>query len=175
MPSITPVLLYAATGQPMGAQGYVSAVIQLYRPPHALDAAGLDYVASVVAFGAESTGTPVGSPIIVTKAGISFKATVSRTTGRYGESRRDPTVLRGDPELNLSTYVLGSGQATFRPGDYFNIVMGWLPTSTPTAPVLAAASRWFIGDNSLSTSGFNEWNMKFEFDGVNSDPAFNLF
>jgi hypothetical protein len=170
---ITPVLLYASTGQPMGAQGYVAAKIQLYRPTYVLDAAGLDYVAQVMPFG--TVGTLVGTPIIVTKAGISFKATVSRTTGRYSESRRDPTVMRGEPELNLSTFVTGVGQATFRPGDYFEIIMGWLPTSTPAAPALAAASRWFIGDNTLATSGFNEWNMKFEFDAVNSDPAFNLF
>ena len=173
---ITPVLLYSSTGTPMGAQGYVAAKIQFYRPTAALDAAGLDYVASVgPAFGSESGGVAVGSPIIVSKVGLSFSAKVTRTEGRYGQSNNDPTVLRGDPELNLSTFILGAGQATLMIGDYCNLIIGWIPSSTVAAPVPTAASRWLIEGNSLNTGGANEWNMKLGFDRPNSSPSFNLF
>ena len=172
---VTPVILYAASGVPIGPQGAIAAKLQFYRPPAALDAAGLDYVAAVVPFGSESTGTGVGSPIIVTKVGIEFNSTMHNTTGRYGQSNNDPTVLRGSPTLNLSTFIQGAGQASLMVGDYISVAIGWKITSVPATPVAAAATRWFIDVNSLNTSGPNEWNIKLAFDRVNSDPAFNLF
>jgi len=172
---VTPVILYAASGVPIGPQGVIAAKLQFYRPPSALDAAGLSYVAGVVAFGAEATGTAVGSPIIVTKVGVEFNSSTHMTTGRYGESNNDPTVMRGSPTLNLSTFIQGVGQASLMVGDYISVIIGWKVTSTVATPVPAAATRWFIDGNSLQTSGPNEWNIKLAFDRVNSDPAFNLF
>lgn len=173
--AVTPVIFYAASGVPIGPQGAIAAKLQFYRPPAVLDTLGLDYVAAVVPFGSESSGSPVGSPIIVCKAGIDFNSVMHNTTGRYGQSNNDPTLLRGSPTLNLSTFIAGVGQASLMPGDYISVSIGWKVTSTPLSPVAAAASRWVIDGNSLSTSGPNEFNIKLVFDRPNSDPAFNLF
>ena len=173
---ITPVLFYSSTGTPIGPQGAIAAKIQFYRPIAALDTAGIDYVAGVgPAYGSESTGTAVGSPIIVAKAGVDLNSVVHRTTGRYGQSNNDPSIIRGEPTLNLSTFITAAGQASLMPGDYISVIIGWADTSTPTVPVPAAASRWVIDGNSLTTSGPNEWNMKLCFDRPNSAPTFNLF
>lgn len=173
---ITPVLFYSSGGNPIGPQGAIAAKIQFYRPPAALDSAGIDYVAGIgPAFGSEATGTAVGSPIIVSKAGVDLNSAVHRTTGRYGQSNNDPYLLRGEPTLNLSTFITASGVASLMPGDYISVIIGWAITSTPATPVAAKASRWVIDGNSLATTGPNEWNMKLVFDRPNSDPAFNLF
>lgn len=172
----TPVLLYDAGGKVIGPQGGVRALLQFYRPIPVLDLGGIDYVAPVIPFGSEATGgNTVGGTIAVAKCSIDWNSVNHNTTGRYGQSNNDNTAMRGDPTLNLGSFVQAQGQPTLMPGDYCAISIGMKITSTSLNPVPAALTRWFIGSNGLSTDGPNQWSLKLTFDRPNSDPNFNLW
>jgi len=172
----TPVVAYSSGGQPLGPAGGIPLLLQFYRPNKVIDAAGLAYNAIVVPFGAESTdAAPVGGLISISELGLELAGKEMTTTGRYGENNDDPTVLREGPKLNCGTFVQSSGQPTIVPGDFVNLIVGRPITSTPATPVNMKVGRWYIGANSLSTSGFNKWALKLGFDRPNSDPAFDLF
>jgi hypothetical protein len=170
---LTPVVAYSAAGTPIGPAGGLPLLVQFYRPPTVLDASGLAYVASVVPFGGGTLA--VGGLIAIMEMGLELTGKTSMTTGRYGESADDPTILRETPKLNLGTYVQGAGQPTLAIGDFIEIIVGRPITSSVATPVAMKAGRWVIDGNSLSTAGFNKFALKLTFDRVNSDPAFNLF
>ena len=170
----TPVILYSASGTPIGPAGSIRAIIQFYRPSSALDAAGLNYVAAAgPAFGV--TANPVGSPIAVSELGIDFNSTTHKTTGRYGEDNNDPTVMRGSPSLNCGSFIQAQGQPTLMPGDYCELAIGMKISSTAATPVPAPTSRWVVTGDSIATSGPNKFSLKLELDRPNSDPALKEF
>ena len=169
----TPVILYSASGQPIGPAGGIRALLQFYRPPVAADPAGLVNVAQPVALAAGAI--TVGAPIAVSDMSLELDSTTYETTGRYGEPNNDPTVMRGKPKLNCGTFVQAAGQPMLVPGDFVELSIGTKQTSTPGTPVYEPVSRWVIDGNSLNTAGVNKWSLKLALDRVNSDPALNLF
>lgn len=171
----TPVILYSASGTPIGPAGAIRALLQFYRPPVQADAAGLANIAQVVPFGSESSGTAVGSPIAISDLSLELTSTDYTTTGRYGENNNDPTTLRGDPKLNCGTFIQAQGQPTLMPGDYCVLSIGTKITSTAGTPVYCPLSRWKIGSNSISTQGPNKFGLKLDLDRVNSDPTLKEF
>ena len=173
MPTQTPVILYSASGQPIGPAGGIRALLQFYRPGVAADTAGLANLAQPVAFGAGANA--VGGPIAVSDMGLELDSSSHETTGRYGEPNNDPSIMRGNPKLNLGTFVQAAGQPMLVPGDFIEVSIGTTPGSTAGAPVLAPMSRWVVDGNSLATAGNNKWSLKLSLDRVNSDPALNLF
>ena len=171
---LTPVILYSSAGSPIGPAGGVRALLQFYRPTTALDAAGLDYIAATgPASGAGSN--PVGAPVAVSDLSLELSGKDVMTTGRYGESNDDPTILREGPKLNCGTFVQAAGQPLLAPGDYVDLSIGTKITSTAGTPVYCPLSRWVVGANSLATSGPNKWSLKLILDRVNSDPALKEF
>ena len=169
-----PVILYSASGTPIGPAGAIRAIIQFYRPTSAIDAAGLNYVAAAgPAFGAPAN--PVGNPIAVSELGIDFNSTTHKTTGRYGEDNNDPTVMRGSPTLNCGSFIQAQGQPTLMPGDYCELSIGMKITSTAATPVPAPTSRWVVTGDSIATSGPNKASLKLELDRPNSDPTLKEF
>ena len=169
----TPVILYSASGQPIGPAGGIRALLQFYRPPVAADPTGLVNVAQPVALGAGAIA--VGSPIAVSDMSLELDSTTHTTTGRYGEPNNDPTVMRGQPKLNCGTFIQSAGQPMLAPGDFIEVSIGTKQTSAPGTPVYEPVSRWVVTGNSLGTAGVNKWSLKLELDRVNSDPALNLF
>lgn len=169
----TPVILYSSTGAPIGPAGSIRALLQFYRPTTTLDAAGLAAIAQPVVFAAGSN--PVGGLIAVTELGIDFNSTTHNTTGRYGESNNDPTIMRGTPTLNCGTFIQAQGQATLLPGDYMEVSIGMKITSTAATPAPAPISRWVIDGNSISTQGPNKYGLKLMLDRPNSDPNLKEF
>lgn len=168
-PTSTPVILYSASGIPIGPVGAVRALIQFYRPTAAADSAGLQNVAGVVAAGSEGTGAAaVGSPIAVSDLALELTSVTHKTTGVYGQSNNDPTVVRGDPTLNCGTFIQAAGQPMLCPGDFCNLVIGTKVTSTAGTPAYCASSRWVVGSNSLNTAGPNKWSLRLELDRTNS-------
>lgn len=173
MPTQTPVILYSAAGRPVGPAGGVRALLQFYRPTVAADTAGLSNLAQPVAFGAGSV--TVGDPIAVSDLSLVFDSVTMKTTGRYGESNNDPTVMRGDPKLNCGTFIQSAGQPMLAPGDFIEVSIGTTQASTAGAPVFEPMSRWVVTGNSLETAGNNKWSLTLELDRVNSAPTLNLF
>lgn len=170
---LTPVILYSAAGTPIGPAGAIRALLQFYRPTSAIDAAALNYVAGVVAFGA--VANPVGGLIAVSDLGIEFNSKTLTTTGRYNEDNNDPTVMRGTPTLNLGTFIQSAGQPTLMPGDYIEISIGMKISSTASVPAPAPTSRWVVDGNSVSTQGNNKFGLKLMLDRINSDPNLKEF
>lgn len=171
----TPVILYDAGGKVVGPAGGIRALLQFYRPPVAADSAGLANLAQPVAFGSESSATAVGSPVAISELSIEYNSTTQKTTGRYGESSNDPTVMRGDPTLNCGTFIQSAGEPTIMPGDFVALSIATKITSTAGTPVYCPLSRWVVTNNSLSTAGPNKWSLKLELDRLNSDPALKEF
>ena len=169
----TPVILYSASGTPIGPAGGVRALLQFYRPTVAADAAGLANIAAPVAFGAGSN--VVGSPIAVSDLSLELDSVSHNTTGRYGESNNDPVIMRGSPKLNCGTFIQSAGQPMLSPGDFVELSIGTKINSTAGTPVYEPVSRWVVDGNSLSTAGPNKWGLKLMLDRVNSDPTLNLF
>jgi hypothetical protein len=169
----TPVILYSASGSPIGPAGGIRALLQFYRPPVQPDAAGLVNIAQPVALGAG--GNPVGAPIAVSELTLELPSTTLKTTGRYGENNNDPTIMRGEPVLNCGTFIQSAGQPMIAPGDFAELSIGTKVSSTALAPAYEPISRWVVTSNSLATQGNNKWALKLELDRVNSDPALNLF
>ena len=132
-------------------------------------------IATVVAFGAESTGTAVGNPIAISDLSLDFNSQEHNTTGRYGENNNDPDVMRGAPTLNCGTFIQAQGQPTLMPGDYVALSVAMKVTSTSAVPAPAPLSRWVIGKNSIATTGPNKFSLNLIFDRINSDPNLNLF
>ena len=170
----TPVILYSASGNPIGPAGGVRALLQFYRPSVAADAAGLVNIA-VPGPASGAPANPVGNPIAVSELSLEFNSTTHKTTGRYGESNNDPTVMRGDPTLDLGTYIQSAGQPMLAPGDYIEVSIGTTIASTAGTPIFEPISRWVITSTGLSTAGVNKWKLKVELDRVNSNPNLNLF
>ena len=173
MPTSTPVILYSASGQPIGPAGGIRALLQFYRPGVAADAAGSVNLAQVVAQGAGAIA--VGGPIAVSDMSLELDSTSHETTGRYGEPNNDPTIMRGNPKLNLGTFVQAAGQPMIAPGDFIEVSIGTKQTSTAGAPVYEPVSRWVVDGNSIGTAGINKWSLKLSLDRVNSDPTLSLF
>jgi hypothetical protein len=169
----TPVILYSASGTPIGPAGGIRALLQFYRPTVAADAAGLANIAAPVALGAGANA--VGTLIAVSDLTLEFDSVSHNTTGRYGESNNDPTIMRGSPKLNCGTFIQSAGQPLLAPGDFCELSIGTKITSNAATPVYEPLSRWVIDGNSLATSGPNKWSLKLALDRVNSDPALNLF
>ena len=96
----TPVILYSASGTPIGPAGGIRALLQFYRPTQAADAAGLANIA-VPGPASGSPANPVGNPIAFSDLSLEFNSETLMTTGRYGESNNDPTVMRGKPTLKV--------------------------------------------------------------------------
>lgn len=170
----TPVILYSASGTPIGAAGGIRALIQFNRPTAALDAAGLSYIAATGPASAAGSN-PVGSPIAISELSLELSGKDMTTTGRYGENNDDPTIVREGPKLNCGTFVQAAGQPLICPGDYTDLAIGTKITSTAGTPVVCPLSRWVVGANSLSTSGANKWSLKLILDRVNSDPSLKEF
>ena len=169
----TPVILYSAAGTPIGPAGAVRALLQFYRPGVVADAANLANIAQPVAAGAGSIA--VGLPIAVSELSLELDSTTLMTTGRYGESSNDPTVLRGNPKLNCGTFIQAAGTPMIAPGDFVELSIGTTQTSTAGTPVYEPTSRWVVDSNSLSTAGNNKWGLKLALDRVNSAATLNLF
>ena len=170
----TPVILYSASGTPIGPAGGIRALLQFYRPTQAADAAGLANIA-VPGPASGSPSNPVGNPIAVSDLSIEFNSETLMTTGRYGESNNDPTVMRGKPTLNCGTFIQAAGQPMLAPGDYIEVSIGTTIASTAGAPVFEPISRWVITSNSLATAGNNKWSLKLELDRPNSSSSLILF
>ena len=169
----TPVILYSASGTPIGPAGGIRALLQFFRPAVAPDAAGLVNIAAPVALGAGAN--PVGAPIAVSELSFELDSVSHNTTGRYGESNNDPVIMRGSPKLNCGTFIQAAGQPMLAPGDFCELSIGTKITSAAAAPVYEPLSRWVIDGNSLATAGPNKWSLKLALDRVNSDLALNLF
>lgn len=173
-PTTTPVILYSASGLPVGPQGGIRAALQFYRPSAAADTAGLQNVAATGPVSG-SPANPVGNPILVSDLSLEFDSVVHTTTGVYGQSNNDPTVMRGSPKLNCGTFVQSIGQPILMPGDYIEISIGTTAASTAGTPVFEPISRWVVTGNSLATVGPNKYSLKLELDRVNSAATLNLF
>ena len=169
----TPVILYSASGTPIGPAGATRAVIQFYRPTATVDAAGLAYVAAPVALGAGTNA--VGPLVAVSELSLDIPSVKHNTTGRYGESNNDPTIVRAEPTLNCGTFIQAQGQPTLAPGDFCELSIGMKITSTAASPVPAPTSRWVVDGNSIATAGPNKFSLKLSLDRVNSDPALKEF
>lgn len=170
----TPVILYSSSGNPIGPAGGIRALIQFYRPTSAIDAAALNYVAATGP--ATGAGTnPVGSPIAISDLSLELTGKDVTTTGRYGESNDDPTIIREGPKLNCGSFAQAAGQPLLAPGDYCDLAIGTKITSTAGTPVYCPLSRWVVGANSLATAGPNKWSLKLILDRVNSDPTLKEF
>ena len=163
----TPVILYSASGTPIGPAGGIRALLQFNRPTYAADAAGLVNIA-VPGPASGAGANPVGSPIAVTELTLELNSETLTTKGRYNEDNNDPTVVRGKPTLNCGTFIQASGQPWLIPGDYVDLSITTAITSTAAAPVYAPLSRWVVTSNSLATAGNNKWSMKLELDRPNS-------
>lgn len=169
----TPVILFTSTGAPVGPR----AIVQFKRPPNAPDTTGnyaagatIPNVASVVPFGGAGA-TNVGPPVAIAGLSISFNSQTTKTTGVFNESSNDPTVHRGDPTLNIESFIAAAGSPTLLPGDFIEINIATKLASTAAGPVVAPASRWVITANSLATTGPNKYSLSLELDRPNSDPA----
>lgn len=168
----TPVILYSSDGKPIGAR----AIVQIKRPTYADDpspnyAAGVTKpkIANVIPWGGAGA-TNVGSPVAIAGLSISFNSQSIKSTGTLGESLNDPNVLRGDPTLNIESFIRAAGDPTLLPGDFIEIYVGMAVTSTAGAPVTIAGSRWVFDANSIATNGANKNSITAELDRVNSDP-----
>ncbi len=170
----TPVILYSASGTPIGPAGGIRALLQFYRPTVAADSAGLANIA-VPGPASGAPANPVGSPVAVSELSLEFNSETMMTTGRYGESNNDPTVMRGKPTLNCGTFIQSAGQPMLAPGDYIEVSIGTTIASTAASPVYEPISRWVITSNSLTTAGNNKWSLKLELDRPNSSATLNLF
>lgn len=170
----TPVILYSASGTPIGPAGGIRALLQFYRPSVAADAAGLANIA-VTGPASGAPANPVGNPIAVSELTLEFNSTTHTTTGRYNEDNNDPTVMRGKPTLNCGTFVQSVGQPMLMPGDYIEVAIGTTIASTAAAPVFEPISRWVVDSNSLNTAGNNKWSLKLSLDRPNSSPNLSLF
>jgi hypothetical protein len=166
----TPVILYNSAGIPIGPR----IIVQIYRPPTTTDTNGFS-VASVVPFGSETNGTPVGDPIAIDNASMDFNGESVTTKGIYGQDNNDPSLLRGKPTLNLDAFISSAGRPTVFPGDYISLYVGMQITSTATVPVSVPASRWMFNANSIATAGANKFALKLELDRPNSSPNLKEF
>lgn len=174
---MTPVILYTSAGIPVGAR----AIVKFYRPPSADDtspnyAAGVTKpkVAQPVAFGAEATGTDLGS-FVIEDVGIELSGSVSARGGTFGEDVGDPALVRKDPTLSMTAQMAAAGTPTLCPGDYCVLYLGMKATSTAAAPVPIPASRWFVNSDSIAQSGVNKFGLRLSLDRVNSDPNLSEF
>ena len=170
----TPVILYSASGTPIGPAGGIRALLQFYRPTVAADSAGLANIA-VPGPASGSPANPVGGLIAISDLSLEFNSTTHTTTGRYGENNNDPTVMRGTPTLNCGTFIQSAGQPMLAPGDYIEVSIGTTIASTSGSPAYEPISRWVVTSNSLATAGPNKWSLKLELDRVNSSATLNLF
>ena len=123
----TPVILYSASGTPIGPAGGIRALIQFYRPSVAPDVAGLANIAAPVVLGAGANA--VGTPIAVSDLSLELDSVTHNTTGRYGESNNDPIIMRGSPKLNCGTFIQSAGQPLLAPGDFCELSIGTKITS----------------------------------------------
>ncbi|MEY4917626.1 MAG: hypothetical protein RL616_1539 [Verrucomicrobiota bacterium] len=173
----TPVILYSANGVPEGAR----AIVQFKRPTYSDDpspnyAAGVTKpkIADVIPFGGAGA-TSIGDPIVIAGLSISLNGESQKTTGTHGQSNNDPNLVRGNPTLNIETFITSNGMPTLLPGDFIEIYVGMKATSTAGAPVPIPGSRWLVNSNSIGTGGANKNSMSLELDRTNSDPTLAEF
>ena len=162
---MTPVILYNSAGIPIGPR----AVVTIWRPPFTTDANGLK-IASVVPFGSESSGVQVGLATNIENLSLSISSKEVERTGIYGEALGDGSLVRENPKLTLDAFIASLGSPNVMAGDYLNLNVGYAITSTATAPVPIAASRWKIMSVNLTTSGANKFAMSLSLDRPNSSP-----
>jgi hypothetical protein len=169
---LTPVQLYTSAGIPVGPR----AVINFYRPPSAADTSGIypagyaaPNVAAQIGPGLEANGTGLGI-FVVEDLTLDFNGTPYMQKGAFMESLDNPTVVREGPTLNMTVLMASGGVPSLMPGDYCGINIGMKATSTGSAPVPIALSRWVVGKNGLSTNGINKFSLNLILDRPNSSP-----
>jgi hypothetical protein len=139
-----------------------------------VDALG-NYVASIVAAGAEATGTALGPPVVVEDLTMDFEGQSFSQKGTYMESLNNPTIVRGDPKLNMTVLMSGAGMPTLMPGDYIGVNVGMTAASTNAVPASIPMSRWVVNANSVMTAGVNKMGLKLELDRPNSAVTLKEF
>lgn len=171
----TPVILYTTAGMPVGAR----ANIPFYRPNTTNDSLG-NAIANVVPFGSESSGgTQLGgqtNTYVVEDIRFDPKGSVAKRAGTYGEER-DKSLQRQDPSLSMTVQMASAGTPTICPGDYILIAIGMAVSSTGSAQVPIANTRWFVTADGISMQGnqANKFSVTFEFDRENSSPNLKEF
>lgn len=168
---MTPLILHNSAGLPVGPR----AIVQIQRPTYADDtspnyAAGVTKpkVANIVAFG--GAGTAVGDPVEIAGLSLSFNSEPQMTTGVMGESKNDPSLVRGSPTLNVETFIKSPTTPTPLPGDFIDLYVAVKPGGA-NVPV----SRWVFTSTSIATTGANKFSGTLILDRVNSDPALAEF
>lgn len=177
---MTSVILYNSNGMPLGAR----AIVQFFRPPNADDpspnyAAGVTKpkIASVVAFGQEvAQGTSLGN-CVIEDVGFNPAGSLVERMGTFGEDNGDPSLVRKSPSLSMTAQMAAAGVPSLMPGDFCVLFLGMKANSTGAAPVPIAASRWFVGSDSISgnQNAANKFGLQLHFDRANSDPALSEF
>jgi hypothetical protein len=168
---MTPLILYNSAGLPVGPR----AIVQIQRPTYSDDtspnyAAGVTKpkVADIIAFG--GSGTAIGDPVEIAGLSLSFNGNPNMTTGVIGQSNNDPSVVRGEPTLNIETFIKTAATPTPLPGDFIDLYCAVKPAGG-NVPI----SRWVFTSTSIATSGSNKFSGSLILDRENSDPALAEF
>jgi len=146
---------------PIGAR----AVVTFHRPTATNDALGLG-IANVMAAGA--AGTVLGQYVIEDLT-LDLTGTLVERMGTYGEDA-DKALVRKSPTLSMTAQMAGAGTPTLCPGDYCEIAIAMMATSTPAVPTPVATSRWFLDGSSIAQNQnqANKFALKLQFDRQNS-------